>query len=199
MRPALELTHWLSARLEDLVVRLQEAAPAATLNVETRSEGGRRVARASGLATPDAEPLELTFELEADDEPLRVRASLTHGGATLDALDVGDAEGESLRARLLAFVMNAAERMATSLHAEARGSEHEAELVERMRGQAARARERGEHDEALQLYRMLTMMVCEEADLAAMLEVERSARAAHLARLRERFPQQRALLDRIAG
>lgn len=205
MRRASELTTWLSARLEDLVVRVQAAAPAAIVNVETHTHHRSSTSCATGLATPEGPGLELVFELGPSPEGVRFSGSFGWiGGETLVELPAFEGPEDALdtptrRLHVLDFLRAQEATMIAELHTRARGSEHEAELVERLREQAARARVLGEHDEALQLYRTLTMMVCDEDDLAAMLAVEAEGRHQHFVRLRERFPDCREVLDRLDG
>jgi hypothetical protein len=195
-----ELVPWLCARLEDLVTRIQLAAPAAIVYVETRSQGDELTAFASGIATPDSDSLDLRFTLVAlAGDRVQFSADLVVGGsgellARLDPIVGLGFATPALREQILAFIHAQEPYMIERLHAEARGSEHEAELIGRLREQAEFARARGEYDEARQTYRMLTMLCCDEDDLALLARTETEALNQHLARLAERFPERREAL-----
>ncbi|MFV8755305.1 hypothetical protein ACNOYE_32545 [Nannocystaceae bacterium ST9] len=199
-RPS-ELFTWLYARLEDFVAQIQASAPAAIVNVETRMQGDELSAVASGIATPDAASLDLGFSLvhAGDEDRLSATLRIADTGELLASLPtiVGRADGfdtPELRERILGFLAEQGPRMSARLHAEARGSEHEAELIERLREQAERARNRGELEEARHLVRMLTMLRCDEAELAGLVRVEAEALRGHLRQLLERFPECRAAI-----
>lgn len=190
-----ELVPWLCARLEDLVTRIQSAAPAAIVNVETRVRGDELTAFASGLATPDADSFDLGFTLVRDRDRVQLSADLVVGGSGEVLAELGPLEGPdqefdtpALREQILAFIQTQEPRMVERLHTEARGSEHEAELIERLRNQAEHAHARGELDEARQAYRMLTMLCCTETDLDSLVRTETEALHQHLDQLIQRFP-----------
>lgn len=199
-----ELVPWLCARLEDLVTRVQLAAPAAIVNVETRIRGDELTSFASGLATPDAESLDLGFTLVRDRDRVRLSADLVVGGsgevlAKLEPMTGPDQDFDTpaLREQILAFIQTQEPRMIERLHGEAHGSEHEAELIERLRSQAEHDHARGDLDEARHAYRMLTMLCCDERDLDSLVRTETQALHQLLDQLTERFPDRRATLDRF--
>jgi hypothetical protein len=197
-----ELVPWLCARLEDLVTRIQLAAPAAIVYVETRSQGDELTAFASGIATPDSDSLDLRFKLVPLGDRVQFSADLVVGGsgevlARLDPIVGLGFATPALREQILAFIKAQEPYMIERLHAEARGSEHEAELIVRLRGQAEHARARGEYDEARHAYRMLTMLCCDEDDLALLARTEAEALHQHLARLAARFPDRSEVLARF--
>jgi hypothetical protein len=201
-----ELVTWLCARLEDLVARVQLVAPAAIVNVDTHTHGDELTSCASCLATPDAPALDLGFTLVREGEQVRLSASLRVAGSSEILAELGpivspeqQLDTPALREQLLAFIQVQESRMVERLHAEARGSEHEAELIERLREQAARSHARGEFDEARSIYRALTMLACDEADLGCLIRIEAEALREHLARLIERFPSQRDVITKIAN
>lgn len=199
-----ELVTWLCARLEDLVARVQAAAPAAIVNVETHPRDDGMMTVASSLATPESDSLDLGFRLVREGDVLRLNASLTLGStgevlAELGPIVAPEAELDTpaLREQLLAFIAAREPDLAARLHAEARGSEHEAELLDRLREQGARAQARGEFEEARHAYRMATMLGCDDADLAHLVRVEAESLREHLRRLAERFPTRRDAIARV--
>lgn len=205
-----ELVTWLCARLEDLVARIQLVAPAAIVNVETHTHGDELTALASGLATPDANALDLGFSVVREGERVRLSASLCVAGTVAGSGEVlasfapivsleHELDTPALREQLLAFICAQELRMVERLHAEARGSEHETELIERLREQAERALARDEFEEARHIYRSLTMLACDEADLRGLVQTEAEALRLHLARLIDRFPDQRDAIATITG